>query len=301
MSGRPIGPDVPGGLLDYKRREIADGPMAGSVVEFEFAPRGYLTRKGEPRKADWRRYYVTEPGAEKRSERVSVSGLLGCVTGKGGLPYWFEGGGIKGCHEAHRQGLLSTDDSLAQAVATVRREKLGADAERDRAADRGLNIHALLETYMLTGTAPNPSQHPEPHRGFIRALVAWLLLRDPEPIAVEEIVATDEYAGRLDLVARIGAETAIVDAKTQEKAGIYLQAHVQTALYARGYVMCGGTGPDRGVVVAFAANGEFREMECAVGPAAADAALAWYGFARPVEQMCESHNRAEKKARQVVA
>lgn len=300
LSAPPMGPDVPGGLETYKRREVTEGEMAGVLIEFSSAPRGYLTKKGEPRKVDWRRYHVSA-GDVKRSELVSVSGVLDTITSMGGLPYWYEAGGIKGCQEAHRLELLSPDDDFEAAVRTVRREKLGADAERDRAADRGLNIHALLEGYMLTGTAPNPSQHPEPHRGFIRALVAWLLLRDPEPVAVEEVVATPEYAGRLDLVARIGGQLAVVDAKTQAKAGIYLQAHLQTALYTRGYVMCGGEQPERGLVVAFAENGEFREMEGLISPEAADAALAWYRFARPVEQCCESHNRAEKKARERVA
>lgn len=295
-----MGPDVAGGLKTYLSREVTEGEMAGSFIEFEFAPVGYLTQKGEPRRADWRRYYVTEPEGE-RSQRVSVTSLIDLITAKAGLPFWSEAAGIKGAQEAHRQGLLTKESSLEEAVHVVRRERLGADAERDRAADRGLNIHALLEDYLNTGVAPNPSQHPEPHRGFVRALVRWLLRCDPEPVQVETLVAAPEYAGRPDLVANIGGLTAIVDAKTQANAGIYMQAHLQTALYRRAYVMCGGEPPERGLVVAFAENGEFREMELAMTEEGAMAALAWFQHARPVESLCESHNRAEKKARRAVA
>lgn len=286
------GPDVKGGLQEYLTRTLDDG----TLIEFEYAPIGYLTKKGEPRKADWRAYFVTAPEG-KRERRVSVTGLLDCVTSKGGLPYWFEQGGIKGAQEAHRRGLLTAEHSLDEALRVVRSEKLGAEAERDRAADRGLNVHSLLQHYMETGNAPNPSEHPEPHRGYIQALVRWLLRANPEPVAVEQLVAAPEYAGRMDLKARSGGALVSYDAKTQERGGVFLQAHAQLALYNRADRICGGEHADRSKVVVFALNGEFREMDLAITEEGAMAALAWFAHARPVEQLCEAHNRAEKKAR----
>lgn len=295
------GPDVKGGLQEYKTRQLDDG----GLIEFEFAPVGYLTKKGEPRMKEWRAYFYTAPGGP-RTRQVSVTTLLDLVTSKGGLPYWFEGGGIKGAHEAHQRGLLTIDDDFDRAVQVVRSEKLGAEAERERAADRGLNVHALLEEYMTTGTAPNPSKHPEPHRGFITGMVKWLIAADPEPVMIEELVASpgDGYAGRMDLLAKThtigGRALTGIDVKTQENAGIYLQAHVQLALYIRGHVFCGGEPPGRGLVVVFSQDGEYREAELAITDQAALAALEWYRFARPVEAACESENRAQKKARREV-
>lgn len=290
---RPMGPEVAGGLDEYLHRELDDG----TVIEFEFAPAGFLTKKGEPRKVDWRRYYVQGPDDEKRSERVSVTTLLDLVTSKGGLPYWFEQGGIKGAHIAHRQGLIDNETTPERAVEIVRKHRLGAEAERDRAADRGLNVHALLQEYMETGRAPNPSSHPEPHRGYIRALVAFLLKHDPEPIAVEQLVAAPEYAGRMDLVAKEAGLVTSLDLKTQERCGIYMQAHVQLALYNRAHRLCGGVELDRSHVVALAADGEFRSMELQMSEEGALAALAWYAHARPLESSCEALNRSERKAR----
>jgi hypothetical protein len=297
MSAPAISNVEPGGLEEYKARTLDDG----TLIEFEYAPAGYIAKSGEPRKVDWRRYYVTPPGGDRR-QRVSVTTLIDSVTSKGGLPYWFEQGGIKGCHEAHRQGLLSLEDGLDTAVEVVRGRRLGAEAERGRAADRGINVHALLEEYMSTGRAPRPNDHPEPHRGFIRALVGWLLHADPEPVMVEELVCAPEYAGRMDLVARHGGRRLISwDAKTQERGCIYPQAHLQLALYNRGHRLCGGEALDGSAVVVFAANGEFRESELLFDEDAALAALAWHAHLRPVESACESTNRIEKAIRAEVA
>lgn len=297
VAERPMGPDVAGGLGEYLRRDVEGGDFAGSTIEFEHAPIGYLTKKGEPRKAEWRRYYVQGPDDEKRSERVSVTTLLDVITSKGGLPYWFEGGGIKGCHIAHQQGLLDNEYTPERAVEVVRARKLGAEAERDRAADRGLNLHALLQEYMETGKAPNPSQHPEAHRGFIRGLVGFLMEYDPEPIAVEQLVAAPEYAGRMDLVCRAGNLVTSIDLKSQENCGIYSSAHAQLALYNRAHHLCGGEEIERSFVVAIAADGAYRAMPLALTERQVMAGLEWYGVLRPVESLCESHNRREKAAR----
>lgn len=287
---------IPGAMQESKSREIPDL----GLIEFEFAPAGWLAKNGQPRLRDWRAYYFT-PLDGKRGRFPSVSTMLDAIFPKGGLPVWTEARGIEGAVEAVRRGEIDPQNaaSAARAVDTVRALRLGADRARDDAADRGLNVHACLETYNLTGEPPNPADHPEEHWGYLRALTRWLLKADPEPVAIEQLVAHggDGYAGRLDLRARIGGLLTTVDLKTSERGQIFAQAHVQAALYERAAVWCGDEPASAMTVVVCAADGEFREMPCAADERAVDAALAWYRCSRPIDSVCESANRAEKKAR----
>jgi hypothetical protein len=255
---------VPGALERMLRRELPDG----AVIEFEEAPAGWLTKDGEIRRKDHRAYYFTPASSEcgpcdgsgrvagkrpnttkqcpgckgtgdpgRRTRKTSVTTALDAICPKPGLQPWYEARGIEGAIEAVRLGLIDPFDpaSAAMAVDMVRSRRLGADRARDDAADRGLNVHACLEHYMLTGEPPNPADHPVEHWGYLRALTRALLLLDPEPVAVEQLVChpEDGYAGRLDLRARINGRLTTVDAKTQERGGIYMAAHAQVNLYER--------------------------------------------------------------------
>lgn len=322
---------IPGAMQEIKTRELADG----GLIEFEQAPAGWLTKDGEPRKSDYRAYYLTPAAAvcgecegsgrvagktaggkkcaackatgnaSRRGRRVSVTTLLDAITPKPGIPPWSEARGIEGTVEAIRRGLIDPHDpaSVAMAVDIVRANKLGADRAKEEAADRGLDVHAALETYMRTGEPPKPHEVLPEHLGYYQALVRWLLKADPEPVAVEELVCHPEqdYAGRLDLRAHIDGALCTVDAKTQEKGGIYLGAHAQVNLYERAARRCGDEPADRLLVVVFAANGDFREMPADHPEAFVDAALEWYRQAKPVDSMCERHNKIERDARKAVA
>lgn len=322
---------IPGAFERSITREFEDG----SKAEFEEAPAGWLTKDGEVRKKDHRAYYFTPaqkacepcegagrvPGARpnrdkqcpdckgtgeagRRSRFVSVTTALDSVCPKPGLYPWSEARGIEGAVEAVRLGLINPHDpaSVAAAVETVRRKRLGADRARDDAAARGLNVHACLEHYMLTGSPPNPAEHPREHWGYLRALTRWLLAEDPEPVSVEDIVAhpDDEYAGRLDLRARLPKQAcplATVDAKTQENGGIYMAAHAQVNLYERAARRIGDPPADRLFVVVFAANGDYRMMPADHPDSFVMAALAWMRAAKPVDSLCERENRRERDAR----
>ncbi len=320
---------VPGAMERTKRRDLPDG----SVIEFEEAPAGWLTQDGKVRQQDHRAYYYTpaasdcEPcrgtgriegktakgrkcslcdgsgNAGKRVRHPSVSTILDAVCPKGGLPFWAEARGIEGAVEAVRLGEIDPRNP-GDPVGTVRRLRLGADRARDDAADRGLNVHDLLEDYMLTGAAPNPSQHPVGHHGYIRGLTRWLLHADPEPRAVEELVCSpvDGYAGRMDLRAVIGGLLTAVDLKTQQNGCIYPGAHLQLSLYERAVVACGDEPADRRLVVVVAENGEFREMAADHDARMIDATLDFYlNVMKPLNSVCEQANRIEREARKAVA
>jgi hypothetical protein len=318
---------TPGALKETKSREVPDVGR----IEFELAPAGWLTKDGNVRTKDWRAYYLVTgcsgcegagrvPGKRDGTTRKcadckgegsarrrlpSVTTLLDAICPKPGIPPWAEARGIEGAIEAVRRGLINPMDpaSAENAVEIVRAERLGADRARDDAADRGLDVHDALEVYMRTGQPPQPHRILPEHHGYYQALVRWLLDHDPEPEAVEELVVHPElgYAGRLDLRARIRGALTTVDAKTQEKAGIYLGAHAQVSLYERGAVRCGDEPADRLLVVVFAANGEYREMPADHPDAFTDAALAWIEHGRPVDLACARANGREREARKAVA
>jgi hypothetical protein len=286
---------VPGGMQRTIRRELPDG----GLIEFEEAPVGFLTKAGEPRKAPWRAYYYT-PADGQRGRLPSTTGIIDLILAKPGLPPWSEARGIEGLLTAIQSGAIDPANMTAgQAIEAVRALKLGADAAKKRAAERGLNVHALLEEYMLTGNAPSLKGHLDEHRGYIVALTNWLIAADPEPVAVEQLVVSPEdgYAGRLDLRAMIRGALVAVDLKTQEKAAIYPGAHYQVALYERAAVLCGDEPADRKMVVVLAANGDHREMPADHDDWRIDAALAHYRGCKPINAVCESYNRVERKAR----
>lgn len=276
-------------------RELPDG----GLLEFEQADIGEPTKAGTPRKRDHRAYYYTPAGGE-RERMCAVSTVLDAICPKDGLPPWAEARGIEGTIEAIRLGEI--DPLLihpAEAVERVRFLGLGADRAKLTAATRGLNVHACLEQYMRTGSAPSLGDHPPEHRGYLQALSAWLLYANPEPVAIEELVCSPEdgYAGRMDLLAHTGGFLTAYDAKTQTNSGIYNRAHWQVALYVRALLRCGGEIPDLMKIVVFADNGEFREMACAVELEQVSVALNYWHANRPVVSACEAANRAEKKAR----
>jgi hypothetical protein len=292
---------TPGAMEHTLERRLADG----GLIEFEQAPTGWLTKKGEPRRADWRAYFYTPPGG-KRTRLPSVTTILDEILPKAGLPRWAEGHGIRGAVQATRAGLITDDTAIDHVEQIVRANRLGADAAKDQAADRGLNVHDLLRIYLETGSPPGLAGHPLHHHGFIAALADWLLVTQPEPEAIEELVADPKsgYAGRLDLRARFprrGWGMTTVDAKTQEKAAIYTAAHVQVNLYEKGARACGDEPAERCLVVVFAADGTWREMPADHPPHIIDAALLFRRLIKPINNACETANRHERDARKPVA
>lgn len=284
---------IPGGLQEHKIRQLADGTQ----IEFEFAPAGYLTKKGEIRRQDWRAYHVTVPG-EKRSRVPSVSTLLDAITPKPGLKHWGEQQGIEGCFEAVRLGELDpTIHTAEDAVYRVRALKLGLDGAMRRAQSRGLDAHEVVEVYMVTGQLPPRDSYPPEVHGYYQGIAAWILDKQPRPLEVEQLVASPEdgYAGRSDLVALVDGKRVRYDAKTQERGQVYDAAHIQVGLYERAAVSIGDEPSDECRVVVFSADGRYRDMPGLASTEVIDAALAYYRAVKPVTSGCESANRQARK------
>ena len=290
---------VPGAMAVELARDLPSGWR----VEFEAAPAGWLKQDGTPRKKDHRAYFVIPAGEPRqwKHRTQSVTTITDQILNKSGLPPWSEKQGIRGTLEAIRRGLLTADTPDDAAVQIVRGNHLGAEAARDDAADRGINIHRLLEEYMLFGTVPNPADHPEPHRPFLRGLVRWIIHKDPRAEAVELLIADPEegYAGRLDLLAQVKVNgkwrLLLIDLKTQEKGAIFESAHIQVQLYRRAEERYGEHKIEGALIVVVDGFGGFREMDVIADADLAERALAYY---RPVKQItaaCEQVNRIVRK------
>jgi hypothetical protein len=318
--------ETPGALQEHKTRQLP----AGAVVEFEQAPRGWITKDGNVRQKDHRAYYYTpQPtcpacnatgrvpsekrpgntiqcktckgtGDGPRTQLISVTTLLDAICPKGGLPSWAEARGIEGALEAFRRGEMTVNTDPLDAIKLVRLLKLGADNARDTAADRGINIHALVEHYMRTGEPPRHDDHPVEHHGYITSVCGWLLKVDPEPEEIETLVCHPAagYAGRRDLVARAGGFRKGYDFKSQERGQIFSSAHLQLRMYEDAAVVSGDDPCDFLEVVVFPADGgEAREMPCAASSDTLAAALAYYEMVKPINSLCESWNRAARAER----
>lgn len=323
----------PRALVPGAFEHMLDRPLdGGGLIEFAEAPAGWLTSAGEPRLADYRAYHYTPPartcepcagggklydkstrgrqcptckGSGNASRRVryrSVTTILGEICPKDGLAPWYEQRGIEGVIAAIRAGRLDPHDESIDVVEWIRQRGLGADGARDQAATRGLNVHDLLETYMKTRRAPNLAEHPAEHHGYIRGLAGWLADANPVPVLVEELVCSpaDGYAGRMDLLCRIGGELVAVDLKTQKDCKIFESAHLQLAAYMRAHVVCGGAPPDRGLVLAVAEDGSFREQELLASQDDLDRALGYADALRPISSKTNAANARETAARKAV-
>lgn len=283
---------VPGAWERQLEREVP-----GGEVVYREAPAGWLTKDGSVRVRPYREYVWHPEGGEPK-RLPSVSYILDSICPKPGVAYWSEARGIEGGLLALKAGLVHEGSRAEDAIAIVREHALGAEAAKNRAAKRGLNVHAINEHYQLTGEAPKLSEHPEHHRGFIRSWVKAILALKPEPVEVEQVVVhpEDGYAGRLDMRAIVKGQLETDDIKTQENGGIYTGAHIQTMLYERAAIRDGAKAADRLRVIVLPASGDWNEEQHTAIVVwhdwQIDAALAWWRAKRPIESACQARNRA---------
>lgn len=100
--------------------------------------------------------------------------------------------------------------------------------ERDAAAKRGTEVHALAERLVQGLEVEVP---PELDR-HVAHYVEFLDAFNPQPILIEATVyhAAFGYAGTLDIVAEVGGESWLLDVKTN-RSGVYAETAYQLAAY----------------------------------------------------------------------
>jgi hypothetical protein len=230
---------------------------------------------------------------------TSVSSILDSILPKDGLPYWAEARGIEGTITALQQGKLDLMCTPEQAVAEVRRLKLGAEAARNKAAGRGLDVHGLLGEYMTTGRLPSSDRVQPEDTGYYQALCRFLAEEQPEPEQVEELVCEPDegYAGRSDLVAIRKNLRVRYEYKTNNRCQIFPQAHLQAGLYERAAIYDGDEPCDILELIGLAEDGNWRSMAVAATEKTLDATLTWWRELKPVNNICALANRDERQQR----
>jgi hypothetical protein len=107
-----------------------------------------------------------------------------------------------------------------------------ADQDRDQAASRGTDVHALCAA-IIRGEAVHETEEERPYLdGFRR----WLLSTMPRVVESEQMVAnlSEGYAGTFDLIVEMAGKRWLIDIKTaKEGKGPYPETGLQLAAYAK--------------------------------------------------------------------
>ena len=230
-----------------------------------------------------RAYWLFAGG--KRSRLVSVTTVLGCLE-KRALYSWYEARGAEGALRAISQGELDPKSPPEDAVEVVRLLGLGADAAKKKAADRGLDVHGALELWAETGELPAAGDLAIDARPYLQGLASWLVQADPEPVAVEQIVAHPElkYGGRYDLLAHIDGVLTLVDLKTSKNGTPYSEAHTQLRAYWEAENAVGVEGIEQAVAVGVSPDGRFAAEKCCAPVDAFERVLSVYRLRAQVDK-----------------
>lgn len=114
------------------------------------------------------------------------------------------------------------------------------NAARDEAAVRGTEIHALAERIVHSESV----EVPDRLLPYVNGYVSWLDKHGVEPILTEQSVGSrlDNYAGRVDCIARVDGRVLGLDWKTSK--GVYSSTALQVAAYVRAEFTVSDGDPD---------------------------------------------------------
>lgn len=211
-------------------------------------------------------------------EVPSVSTVLQ-VLEKGGLSWWGMKVGVEGVLELLKRPEVVVPPDADAIVALLKEHRLTVNHVKDKAADRGTNVHSALEGWFENGVIPDPQFYPENERGYVAGLVAFLNDAQPLGHASEVMVGVpDGYAGRFDLLASFEGEvvvktypkrkpvreafessTWLLDLKTSK--GVYPSYHLQLAAYEYALEACGYEAPDHSGVLRVTDDGRYELVE----------------------------------------
>jgi hypothetical protein len=117
--------------------------------------------------------------------------------------------------------------------------------DRDAAARRGTEVHRLAEKLMRNEEV----EVPEELTGHVDSYLDFLDAFNPQPLLVEAVVGhrTHRWMGTLDLVARVGDQTLLMDIKTT-RSGIYGETALQLAAYRFAEFYLDGNGDEHPMI-----------------------------------------------------
>jgi hypothetical protein len=149
--------------------------------------------------------------------------------------------------------------------AALREAELTWTDVRDRAAQRGTNVHELIFLALAQGTRP-PSLEKlsKVERGYGQAAIRWWRDRKPKPLFAEQVTVSREhgFAGRFDLLCEIDGDRVLVDAKTRERGQDRRSDHGQLPGYELANRECGIGESAYQVVLLLMPDGSYREVVC---------------------------------------
>lgn len=207
--------------------------------------------------------YTIEIDGEK-VELDSVTKVLGIIA-KPALVGWAKR------TTAEAVGAAFKDKFNGQESVTIDRQWIDAllkeavkrpDALRDKAADDGTQIHAIIDG-IIKGTVSTAI--PEQYVPVVEAFKRWWEPMDMQFILGDTPVASKKYGygGKLDGVCRKRLSLILLDWKTGK--GIYPEAAMQGAAYAQGFEETYGEQIERIFIVRFGKTApiEFEKLEVA--------------------------------------
>lgn len=270
-----------------------DAVVPEGVVARDLGEHGHVEFVETPRRG-----YTLVDRDGRRRRLVGVTTALNALA-KPALLRWSETQGARGAIEAVRHGLIdpSTVD-LDDVADIVRANKLGADAAKKRAADRGLDVHGALEFWCEHGDLPPVTELRMDARPYLRGLAMWLLHADPTPVHVERIVCHPRlrYGGRFDLLCEIGGLRAIVDLKSSAGGVPYSSAHFQLEAYRAAEEEIGEEPVAQVLAVGVSPAGEFSAVPCAVPPGGFEPVMEIYRRELSIQTATRNHLKAAKEA-----
>lgn len=150
---------------------------------------------------------------------VSVTEVLKVID-KPSLRYWF---GEQVFYAMVENPELSKGDALAAPY-----KKSG------EARSRGTTIHSLVEAYKKSGVVIESV--PDEFKGYAQAFYSWLKDNKVDILEQERTVfsPTHQYAGTLDILAKVNGTEFITDVKTGK--GIYPESWLQLSAYQNALV-----------------------------------------------------------------
>lgn len=153
-----------------------------------------------------------------------VTTLIGKGLPKPALPRWAAKSAAE--YVADNLEVLNALPDRESVIAIVKQSPW---SQRDRAAVRGTDVHAIAEDLIHGREVEVPEHYAGYVDGYVRFLEAW----EPEPILTEAQVANRKwwYAGTLDVVYRLrDGRVILADNKTAR--GVYGDNALQCAMYA---------------------------------------------------------------------
>ena len=196
---------------------------------------------------------------------------------------------------------LCSQESISKAL---REAELTWAHVRDRAAQRGTNVHERIFLALATGKRPpSLSKLSGEERAYGQAAIRWWRDRDPEPLYAEQVTVHRELkvAGRFDLLAEIDGERVLVDAKTRQRGQDRRSDHAQLPGYEACNIACGIGASERRVVLLLLPDASYREVECVGDEDDFTAGLEAYRRGGDLEKRMRAGAKAEKEAREPVA